>query len=661
MARCALALLLLLLLAAPWGGEAAAKVTYPRPAAMLTSFGILIKDDEVILTVAGPSGKWWAVGLGNSVMPATYCVAVDDVGGFTEWRLNAQSKGTKLTPQFVLVSKDDDGTDTTLVLTRSPTGSTASHYTFSTSLGELQTIQAVGSLGDATMEGSAGHAARTSETFPLTADTGVPDTLAPPATNASSNATQPPDTSSPFTLNPSAPTPDEDNANGSSPYANQVDSPEDGNATDRGAAEDDDDGVPVGVVVVLVIVALLCCAALLLGLAFAAGAAGGRRKKAAPAVFESLGRPLAAGDNGQPVPVGAVVGREAEPAPVAMKTIAEVEVSEAGAGGGGYHYPQAQGKGEHVLLIEEDGYETDGIVVRESPPGQKRREFAARPEFDADLWGGPAISVLDHSPHPAAAAPHPLTPKGGLAGFAPISSPLRAAPPAHFGDQAPGTPAQAQPVTLRLDLPGVQSFRPDAFSASIARAVDVRPQQVEVLSVRNGSVIVSFRFAGVGDAAALNGAVVAAAACPDGATPLGALFSAAGPYPVLSATIEADQSRAGARGGSRDPAVGLSLGRAPITVRVEQLADLSPGSASSVRRSAASGDDPAGGGDSVSVEGDGSGPFLRRPLRTPALPHTPLLGVPHARTRLSQAGEMEAIRQQYHKVLHNRLLLKSCA
>eukprot|EP00755_Sulcionema_specki_P025739 Sspe_Gene.15803::Locus_5512_Transcript_1_1_Confidence_1.000_Length_6457::g.15803::m.15803 len=99
------------------------------------------------VTLSGPSDVWFGVGFGCKVMLNCYAVIVDPpaVGGVVRERfLGEHTWGTQLADSLTKVSSTVANGMHTVVLERPLSGTTASHYTFATSLSAINAIVAVG-------------------------------------------------------------------------------------------------------------------------------------------------------------------------------------------------------------------------------------------------------------------------------------------------------------------------------------------------------------------------------------------------------------------------------------------------------------------------------------------------------------------------------------
>ncbi len=101
--------------------------------------------DTVQITMTGPANQWKGYGFGGSAMSGTYAIITDGNGLIEEREMGNHTSGTVLTSSLISSSFSTSGGVTTTTVTRSLTGLTANHYTFSGGAITIPIIWAYGS------------------------------------------------------------------------------------------------------------------------------------------------------------------------------------------------------------------------------------------------------------------------------------------------------------------------------------------------------------------------------------------------------------------------------------------------------------------------------------------------------------------------------------
>lgn len=121
--------------------------------------------DSVEIVFTGPINKWRGIGFGTSSMSGTYAIITDGAGNIVERKLGNHNAGTVLTSSFTSTSHSTAGSIATTTVTRSLSGLTADHYTFT---GGIVTIPIIWGYGSGST--FAQHAGRGATTISITQD-----------------------------------------------------------------------------------------------------------------------------------------------------------------------------------------------------------------------------------------------------------------------------------------------------------------------------------------------------------------------------------------------------------------------------------------------------------------------------------------------------------
>jgi len=105
-----------------------------------------IEKGAVTMTMSGPDGVWFGIGLdAQSMEDAPYAIIIDGDGTITERKLENHGPGTVLDVQISRVGDDTvEDEIRTVTFTREVQGKTDDHYTFPTSPVVVNTIFAIG-------------------------------------------------------------------------------------------------------------------------------------------------------------------------------------------------------------------------------------------------------------------------------------------------------------------------------------------------------------------------------------------------------------------------------------------------------------------------------------------------------------------------------------
>ena len=99
----------------------------------LVTLAIALDLDKSLatITLTGPAGVWFGVGLGAIVVDqAPWALIVDGYGNVSERKLRKESPGDLLAPSVHVVSNTAQGVNRTVVLTRPMPGKSAEYYSF---------------------------------------------------------------------------------------------------------------------------------------------------------------------------------------------------------------------------------------------------------------------------------------------------------------------------------------------------------------------------------------------------------------------------------------------------------------------------------------------------------------------------------------------------
>ena len=108
--------------------------------------GVDGEDDNATITLSGPAGLWFGVGLdARSMADQPYALIVDGHGRVSERRLANHGPGVQLPPSARIVSSVSSGGRRTVVLSRGVAGASPQHASLPTTAGALNIIAAVGS------------------------------------------------------------------------------------------------------------------------------------------------------------------------------------------------------------------------------------------------------------------------------------------------------------------------------------------------------------------------------------------------------------------------------------------------------------------------------------------------------------------------------------
>jgi len=103
---------------------------------------------KTTITLSGPNGKWFSVGLGSpnfAMKDKPYTIVVDGSGNVSERKLGDHDPGTVLASSLTVTSNSVKDGVRTVVMTRPFKGKTADHYTFDVKVTSLPVISASGS------------------------------------------------------------------------------------------------------------------------------------------------------------------------------------------------------------------------------------------------------------------------------------------------------------------------------------------------------------------------------------------------------------------------------------------------------------------------------------------------------------------------------------
>ena len=484
----------------------------------ITSLQLVIDDDfdKVYLTITGPAARWYGIGFGTTMLN-TYAIAFDAQGfGFSEWKLGLRASGTPLQKTWNIEYQNKTTNLQTMQLSRSLTGLTADHFTFDTSVQQLPVISCLGNVNDLSMLATTGHSDRTTtpEMLTFTNTSSAPqdeyDLLNPPISNPDT-----PDPNNP-NPNPNVPnpnTPDPNTTATPDPVPDRrypdlaplyLDQPVNHHLTKAAASSpinEEDDGLGAGAIAGIILGCLCCCLLLVAVIVLAT------RKKKPSSHPDGLGSISLSDRDSREIPLlnpeNENIFGDTKPEPDTAKDVTLINSQQQQV------EPQIQ---THVQPQAQPQIQTQVHNFANHDP----------PQFGSNNIDVEDIQVVEvaNPTFSGAGGPPPAT---------------------HFNYHVP--PAYrnlsnnlGQPVTLRFDLPGPQQFDQPTFKNNIASSMGVRPDQISIMSVRQGSVIVDMQFKDVNNAQELNQILLTAALNGDQNTELGNLLTTK--YPCIEANVE---------------------------------------------------------------------------------------------------------------------------
>eukprot|EP00091_Calanus_sinicus_P006606 TRINITY_DN17302_c0_g1_i2.p1 TRINITY_DN17302_c0_g1~~TRINITY_DN17302_c0_g1_i2.p1 ORF type:complete len:147 (-),score=29.71 TRINITY_DN17302_c0_g1_i2:168-608(-) len=92
-----------------------------------------VPDGKATITLSGPNGKWFSVGLGSPhfvMSDKPYTIVVDGTGNVSERKLGDHDPGTVLASSLTVTSNSVKDGVRKVVMTRKFAGKTPDHYTF---------------------------------------------------------------------------------------------------------------------------------------------------------------------------------------------------------------------------------------------------------------------------------------------------------------------------------------------------------------------------------------------------------------------------------------------------------------------------------------------------------------------------------------------------
>jgi hypothetical protein len=130
---------------APPGGTKAYTLKGESNLGGLVNLTVSHDGKRATITLAGPDGSWFGLGFNAQKMSdSPYAIIVDGKGAASERKLADHGPGTLLAPSITVVSNTVTSGIRTVVLSRSVTGATQSHYSLPTTPGSINVITAVG-------------------------------------------------------------------------------------------------------------------------------------------------------------------------------------------------------------------------------------------------------------------------------------------------------------------------------------------------------------------------------------------------------------------------------------------------------------------------------------------------------------------------------------
>jgi len=118
------------------------------PSQTFTSLHLDSSIDTATITLSGPNGKWFSVGLGSpsfAMKDKPYTIVVDGSGNVSERKLGDHDPGTVIASSLKIISNSVKDGVREVVMTRSFAGKTPDHYTFNTNAASIPVISASGS------------------------------------------------------------------------------------------------------------------------------------------------------------------------------------------------------------------------------------------------------------------------------------------------------------------------------------------------------------------------------------------------------------------------------------------------------------------------------------------------------------------------------------
>jgi len=130
------------------GGELFTGTLEAETAATFVEISLLARTNKATITLTGPNGKWFGVGLNSpkfamSDMP--YTIVVDGKGNVSERKLGNHDAGTVLSSSVQVVSNLVTDGVRRVVMVRDFTGKTPDHYSFDADISTIPVIVASGS------------------------------------------------------------------------------------------------------------------------------------------------------------------------------------------------------------------------------------------------------------------------------------------------------------------------------------------------------------------------------------------------------------------------------------------------------------------------------------------------------------------------------------
>merc|ERR1712179_473640 len=118
------------------------------PSQTFTSLHLDSSINTATITLSGPNGKWFSVGLGSpsfAMKDKPYTIVVDGSGNVSERKLGDHDPGTVIASSLKIISNSVKDGVREVVMTRSFAGKTPDHYTFNTNAASIPVISASGS------------------------------------------------------------------------------------------------------------------------------------------------------------------------------------------------------------------------------------------------------------------------------------------------------------------------------------------------------------------------------------------------------------------------------------------------------------------------------------------------------------------------------------